>query len=669
MTRSITTFVAGLAVALALTVTVSAQQTFLSEGFGSATGATPPAGWTTSATGTNPAQWRFDNAGARTFDMPIDTMFAICDADDNGSGTAGQSDLTSPAFDVSSAATVNAAYDTQFRALQSTGDFANFEVFDGVAWNIVASYTANVGYNSPSTTSVASEMYDITAAAGASVNAQVRFSYAYGYDWWWAVDNVLVDEPAAFDLAMVSVDSPNFDSAACFLPSAPSTVTCTFQNAGGAIIPTGTIVPMQLRVDGVNIATENNVLVADLNPGASLQYTFTAQANLVTAGLHDILCRVVLPGDAVTANNGVTRNYDIQISVKTIGWTEDFESHATTAGTTVVPAGWTNDQTDGTGTYPDWRNDQGTTPSSAGPPADHTTGTSTGWYMFIEDSTGTDLSAINLITPCLDTSTAVNPYLTFWHYSDAVIGSTNDNILEIDVIDVTNGNTLTTSVATFPSNGVGSGWVQQAVDLSAFSPSLVKVVFRGRNDNGSSFDDDEAIDDVAFIDFTFDTGQAPQAGLAVFDIDSSVNNLGYGVTSGQPGPYFTNVTQGSTFTMSWEGQPNQPLTSFFAPLNRASATFPGIGQMDCGVGPINMLGFPSDLVAFGNGILWYSTPGAPFGFDTLWITNSVGTGSITMTMPNFGLPSGTALTTFQFGILSPSAPFSYLSNAVEVTVN
>ena len=669
MTRSISTFVIGALTALTLTVSVSAQITYLSEDFSSASGATPPTGWTSTATGTSPALWRADNPGGRSFTGGLFAgNFMICDNDITGSGTSGTSVLTSPAFDVSAASVANLSFDVSYRDLGST---ALVEVFDGVAWNLVADFSgASVGYPNPEV----AQMFDITAAAGGATNAQLRFNYSYGWDYWWAVDNVAVDEPAAFDVALASIDAPTSasfpvtDPCGGNIPAGPSTVTATIQNVGATAVLAGTLVTMEFDVDGVNVASENVLLPADLLPNGTFQYTYTATASILTSGPHDIICRVILGGDAVPGNDESQSFYTINdpILVST-GWTEDFDA---LAGQPInaVPLGWVNVQGDSTSTYRDWRHGASTPSTNGGPQnGDHTSGM--GEFMYIEDSGSAD-PIINLQTPCLDLSGPFSgmAQLTFWHHSDVAPGSADDNPLSIDVVDPS-GMVLVADAAIYLGNGLGSDWTQQVFDLTPYIGSTVRVQFRGTNAS-SNFVDDESIDDVALIDFTGDTGQAPQPGLAVLDIDNAVNMFGFGVGSNQNGPYFTSVTQGGPFTISFEGQPNQPLTSFFAPLNRAVATFGAVGQMDVGIGALDpMTGFPVDLVVFGNGILWATTPGAPFSFDSLWITNGAGTGAMTLNMPNFGAAPGTVLTTFQFGILSPAAPFAYLSNAVELTLN
>ena len=58
-----------------------------------------------------------------------------------------------------------------------------------------------------------------------------------------------------------------------------------------------------------------------------------------------------------------------------------------------------------------------------------------------------------------------------------------------------------------------------------------------------------------------------------------------------------------------------------------------------------------------------------FPLDALFFTDAAGDCSVGFSFPNFGIPSGTILTSFQAAVTSSSAPFVYLSNAIEVTVN
>ncbi len=669
---------AAFALAAALFTTSLSAQTFLQEDFSTAVGLVPPAGWssvsgifTTTSTTPTPAPFRFDNPGARAFNAPFAAPFAIADPD-NAPSLSGVYDsiLRGPAFNAAGTTLLNLTYDTSFRALQTAGDYAQTEVWDGSMWNVVANFTTNQGYLNPTAADVSAQMLDITAAAGGSTAAQLRFNYRYGFDWWWAIDNVKIEQPSPIDMAMVSIDSPVNNPSACLPPTGLLTVTVTIENQGSLSVLNGSLIQMDYQVNGGPATTEFLLLGADLLPGAQIQYTFAAQANLPAPGPNTLTATVLLAGDADPIDDSLTQNYAAGggMGLATMPFFEDFESHATVVNSTNVPAGWINDPTDGTGTYPDWRNEQGTTGSLVGPTVDHTTGTALGWYMYIEDSVGTDLSAINLITPCMDFQTATAPSLNFWHHSNVVPGSTDDNLLEIDVITYPGG-AVTMSVGTFPANGVGSDWTNHTVDLTPFAGTIAQIVFRGRNDNGSSFQDDVAIDDISIFEPMPTPGQAPRTGLAAFDINSAKNINNANVASGLGGPYYANVTQGGIFGLGFDGSPNQPIAVVYGALNPVSATYPGgIGQFDVGGPGVDPQGIPLNLGVLVNAIAWASAP-AGFPVDAVFFCSAGGTLNVNFGFPNFGIPAGSVLTTFQAAIAAPAAPFVYLSNAIEVTVN
>jgi hypothetical protein len=326
-----------------------------------------------------------------------------------------------------------------------------------------------------------------------------------------------------------------------------------------------------------------------------------------------------------------------------------------------VPAGWENAEDDASSLAgnpsPNWGPNDGTTGSNAGPSADHTTGL--GNYMYIEDSTPNNPQAIELRTPCLTTAGAVGtPTLQFQHVSAAVAGSTADNVLEIDIINESTGGTVTLGVASFAGNG-NNAWVQHQVDLSAFAPDLVKVQFRTNNGN-TTFTDDVAIDDVLLFDAITPTGQAPQPGNAVFDINGSTNSLGNPVASGQGGPYAASVSAGGQMDMDWSGQNNGIVICLFGPPNEAIATFPGVGQLDIGALPLDGFGIPSLLFVFGDGGSLF--PAGPL-YNSFFFTGPAGNGGIEFAVPAF-LPG--FLARFQC-VMNPAGMF-FISNAVDVSV-
>ncbi|MGB5072007.1 MAG: GEVED domain-containing protein [Flavobacteriales bacterium] len=155
--------------------------------------------------------WAYDNQGARDISgANFDADFAIFDSDfcgfDAGQATA---NLVSPAFDAS-AGNFLLTFDQSYRTYTTTT--AAVEVWDGTQWNEVYSPVgASVGYPNPAV----SMSINITAAAGGSNEAQVRFVYGGDYQYWWAVDNIAVEAvgclyPSDLAVSNITTDGASF---------------------------------------------------------------------------------------------------------------------------------------------------------------------------------------------------------------------------------------------------------------------------------------------------------------------------------------------------------------------------------------------------------------------------------------------------------------------------
>ncbi|MFT7620753.1 MAG: hypothetical protein ACI97A_004411, partial [Planctomycetota bacterium] len=291
-----------------------------------------------------------------------------------------------------------------------------------------------------------------------------------------------------------------------------------------------------------------------------------------------------------------------------------------------------------------------------GPNADHTQGVGgSGLYMYIEDSSN-DTGDINLISPCFDTSTAAtSAAMSFWHHSTPTPGSASDNILSVDVINETTGGTVTMSVASFMGNGT-SNWTRKAVDLAAFMPDVVRMVFRCGNDNASGVDD-VAIDDVTFFNQLQALGQPPTPGFAVLEMNTSVNINSDPIIFGQPGPYFTSVVANDALVISMSGQSNQAVVMFSGPLNPRVASFSGIGFMDVG-GQLQASGLPNSLSIVGDG----TQPGF---VNSLFVLSPSGQTDIGLTAPS--LPP-MVLGAFQCAIFNSGGTGLMFSNCVELSI-
>jgi len=116
------------------------------------------------------------------------TPFAYVDSDEAGSGSTMDEILISPVIDASTAEQLFLHFDQYYNNLAST-EYAKVEVFDGSDWVTILNQTADAGaWNAPN-----HQVLDVTDYMNETF--QVRFHYySPGWNWYWAIDNVVVTE-------------------------------------------------------------------------------------------------------------------------------------------------------------------------------------------------------------------------------------------------------------------------------------------------------------------------------------------------------------------------------------------------------------------------------------------------------------------------------------------
>ncbi|MCA9320444.1 MAG: hypothetical protein KDB53_06905, partial [Planctomycetes bacterium] len=152
-------------------------------------------------------------------------------------------------------------------------------------------------------------------------------------------------------------------------------------------------------------------------------------------------------------------------------------------------------------------------------------------------------------------------------------------------------------------------------------------------------------------------GQAPQAGLAVMDINNATDilNGSFTVGSGIAGPFETAVVPGDAVNFSFDGAPNQVIVLIAGPTNANIVAFPPQGQFDIGTA-IGMSGIPTGLVLVADG--------GQTSFPSAFFRTSA-TGTMNAFFPMVAAPPG-YVTTFQ-AVMFTGTPFVVaFSNAVEL---
>ncbi|GLZ78790.1 hypothetical protein Afil01_35970 [Actinorhabdospora filicis] len=155
------------------------------------TGTTTPTGWTVVNNSTKGGlAWAFNDPGNRGNLSGGDGGFAVADSDKSGSGKDVDTDLISPAVNVSTANYKVLTFNSDLNML--SGDVASVSITtdNGATWTKLWEHVNGDDRRGPATESI-----DLAAYATATA-AKFKFHYVGTYDWWWEVDNVRVGMPA-----------------------------------------------------------------------------------------------------------------------------------------------------------------------------------------------------------------------------------------------------------------------------------------------------------------------------------------------------------------------------------------------------------------------------------------------------------------------------------------
>lgn len=176
-------YMLGCGLLLQFSTNLSAQVIF-SEDFATATGTTPPTGWTNNEIISGGGEWFFNNPGGRGTNTPVVAPFAIFDSD--YIETFGEeAALESPVFNASTyPGSIYLSFDHYFN--DGAGGEYYVEVYNGTAW--VEVLAGDLETNNPEHVQL-----EITAEVDGAANAQVRFRWVGNYSWYWIVDNVKIE--------------------------------------------------------------------------------------------------------------------------------------------------------------------------------------------------------------------------------------------------------------------------------------------------------------------------------------------------------------------------------------------------------------------------------------------------------------------------------------------
>lgn len=182
-----------LAIAVLTVLALDAQTPIYTQNFSTAG---LPAGWqNVDQSGVGGGTWTRKTSAHSFASSTAANGFYIFDSDALGNDSkAENADLITGAIDCSSNTHVALQFQQYFVQYASSSGTVSVST-DGSSWSQVYQVTANS--DNPETVTL-----DITGIAAGHSTVYIKFNYQGNYDYWWAIDDINVYEPAALDIAV-----------------------------------------------------------------------------------------------------------------------------------------------------------------------------------------------------------------------------------------------------------------------------------------------------------------------------------------------------------------------------------------------------------------------------------------------------------------------------------
>jgi hypothetical protein len=269
---------------------------FIKEPFTTASGSTPPSGWSNNLiSGSSSFDFfRFGqsgifnsvgNPGTRTSgNSNTAGTWAIFDSDNTSSGGGLENvALESPTVNTTGfSSNIHLKWDQDYHGGYQSGDSINVEVFDGTSW--VKVYQNGAFSTSGLAAIQNSPDIDVTSVIANKSNVKVRFRFRANWSWWWIFDNVELYAPAPTPAPDFTINTAtqclpgnsfNFTNTST-IPGASSSMTYSW-NFGDATNSSATN-PSGKIYASANAYTVTLTATSDLGVAASTSKTATVNA-------------------------------------------------------------------------------------------------------------------------------------------------------------------------------------------------------------------------------------------------------------------------------------------------------------------------------------------------------------------------------------------------------
>jgi len=282
-----------LAVALILSAVLgtSAQTTIYSQNF---SGANLPAGWQSidNATG---GKWARKTSAHSFASSTASNGFYIFDSDAAGDdGKAEDADLITAAINCSSSNFVALQFEQYFQQFQSSEGTVSVST-DGQTWNTV--YTVNTTSDNPEVVIV-----NISSFAANQATVYLKFNYIGNYDYWWAIDDIKLFEPPAYDISIETLNIPRYAGLK------DQAISGTIKNKG--YLPLSSF-DLNYTVNGGSAVSQpiTGIYVA---PFETYNFNFNQKLQMQTPLVYSVTVNAVSPNGAADVNlNDNTKSKDI----------------------------------------------------------------------------------------------------------------------------------------------------------------------------------------------------------------------------------------------------------------------------------------------------------------------------------------------------------------------
>jgi hypothetical protein len=294
------------------------------------------------------------------------------------------------------------------------------------------------------------------------------------------------------DISIESILSPGGNALFDCANTSATKVKVSIKNNGQSI---KTNFNLSFSLNGVGSPKE--LYLDTIKPSETKIYEFVNTMN-IPSGIHNIEV-MVDSSDLNVYNDTASSRFQLYANSVTVTapYTQNFDnfSNCTTTsnceqGVCQLTQGWMN-LTNTIWDEFDFRTNSGSTPSNnTGPSTDHTTGTTSGKYLYLETSSCFEKTA-DMFSPCIDLTSAVTPSVSVWYHMYGVtMGELHFDLL-------VDGELIEDVIPSLEFNQ-GNTWKKAIINLAPYNGSIVNVKFRANTGNG--FTSDMAIDDFEVTD-------------------------------------------------------------------------------------------------------------------------------------------------------------------------